>query len=161
FTFGNLPDYWGDPPYKMTPEEEKTFQTWLDKFLIGARAIRKEHPDAKLLLPHGDPLFSIPFLRASPEVRQLADGSALDMPGFERLPESQLHQVAHHRLYELKEEWKKVGRKPYQIVIEGTCVPTPPGSLNWEEQADVYMRNFLIYFAYGVYRHPSGPTPFD
>jgi hypothetical protein len=161
-TYGNLPEYWGEPPYSFTESEEKNFKMYLEKFLLGAKAIRANWPQAKLLLPYGDPLFVVPFLRRSPEARALIDGSALDMPGFERMPEQQLHQVCHHRLYELREEYRKAGKPdPYFDVHEGTCAPTPLGALTWDEQADIYTRNFLIYFGYGVYRHPSGPTPFD
>ncbi|MBI4025969.1 MAG: hypothetical protein HY360_13365 [Verrucomicrobia bacterium] len=160
-TFGILPEYYGEPDYTFTPDEEKLYQTYLNKFLIGARAIRKEWPHTKLLLPHGDPGFVIPFLRRSPEARELIDGVGLDMPQFERMPESQLHQVTMHRLYQMNEEFRKAGKKPFLSMHEGTCPPTPPGALPWDEQADIYTRNFLFYFAYGVYRHPSGPTPFD
>ena len=162
FTFGNIPEYFGEPPYKLTEDEEKMYKHYEQMFLIGARAVRKEYPQAKILLPHGDPLFCVPFLRRSAECRALIDGVALDMPGFERMPEQQLHQVCHHRLYELIEEFKKAGKtNPYFAVNEGTCAPTPPGALDYDTQADIYTRNFLIYFAYGVYRHPSGPTSFD
>jgi len=61
----------------------------------------------------------------------------------------------------MNEEFRKIGKKPYLTMHEGTCAPTPPGALPWDEQADIYTRNFLIMFGYGVYRHPSGPTPFD
>jgi len=158
---GNYPEYYGDPAYKLTPDEEKAFKAQLEKFLIVGRAVRKNYPDKKILLPWGDPLYVVPFLRYSPEARELIDGTALDMPGFERMPEQQLHQVCHHRLHQLNEEYRKVGKKPFYAVHEGTCAPTPPGALDHETQADIYTRNFLIYFAYGVYRHPSGPTPFD
>lgn len=158
---GNYPEYYGEPEYRLTPEEEKAFKAQLEKFLIVGRAIRKHYPDKKILLPWGDPLYVVPFLRYSPEARELIDGTALDMPGFERMPEQQLHQVCHHRLHQLNEEYRKVGKKPFYAVHEGTCAPTPPGALDYDTQADIYTRNFLLYFAYGVYRHPSGPTPFD
>lgn len=160
-TYGNLPEYWGEPEYKLTPDEERVFKEYLDKFLVCARLARKTWPDVRIMLPYGDPLFVIPFLRYSEEVRSLIDGTALDMPAFERMPEQQLHQLVHHRLYELINEYHKYNKKPMLAVIEGTCANTNPGGLTWDEQADFYTRNFLIYFAYGVYRHPSGPTPFD
>jgi hypothetical protein len=158
---GNYPEYYGDPEYKLTPDEERSFKAQLEKFLIVGKAIRKNWPNAKILLPWGDPLYVVPFLRYSAEARELIDGTALDMPGFERMPEQQLHQICHHRLHQLKEEYRKVGKTPFLAVHEGTCAPTPPGALDFDTQADIYTRNFLIYFAYGVYRHPSGPTPFD
>jgi len=109
-SFGNYPDYYGEPEYKLSPDEDKAFQVQLTKFLIGAKAVRANWPQAKILLPHGDPLYVVPFLRYSPEARALIDGTALDMPGFERMPEMQLHQVCHHRLYELVNEYHKAGK---------------------------------------------------
>lgn len=160
-SWGNQPDYYGEPEHVLSDDEEKNYQMYLTKFLIGAKAIRKQWPNAKLMLPHGDPLFCIPFIRRNAEVRELIDGVALDMPGFERMPESQLHQVVQHRLYELVNEFKKIGKVPRLTMHEGTCADTPPGALTFEEQADIYTRNFLSFFAYGVTRHPSGPSSFD
>lgn len=160
-SYGSLPEYWGDPERKLTPAEQKNFDYFLKRFLTAGRAIRKTWPDAKLLLPYGDPLFVVPFLRYSPEARELIDGSALDMPAFERMPESQVHQVQHQRLYQLVNEYRKVGKTPYLVMVEGPCSNTTVGALDWEEQANNYTRAYLLYFAYGVYLHPSGPTPFD
>jgi len=160
-TYGNLPEYWGESEYTLTPDETEAFNDHLNRFLAGARLVRKHWPDTKLLLPYGDPLYVIPFLRYGEEVRRLIDGVALDMPGFTRIPEMQLHQATQHRLYQTVNEFRKYGKKPLLAMVEGPCVPTLPGTLTWDEQADLYTRSFLIYFAYGVDRHPSGPTPFD
>jgi len=160
-TYGNLPEYYSEPEHAFTPDEEKRFKEFLAKFLLGANLVRKEWPNARILLPHGDPGFCIPFLRHSEEVRRLIDGIGLDMPGFERMPEMQLHQVVQHRLYQTVNEFRKYGKKPLFDMVEGMCVPSQPGSLTWDEQADVLTRSFLIFFAYGVYRLPACNAAFD
>jgi len=160
FTYGSLPEYYGDPDHVFTPDEQKMYDYYLERFLLSAGTLRKMYPKAKLLLPYGDPLFAVPFL-CDARAREFIDGCALDMPAFERTPESQLHQVVHHRLYELVNEFKKYGKTPHLAVYEGPCADTPTGALTWAEQSDYYTRMYMLYFAYGVYRHPSGPTPFD
>ncbi|MBI4028136.1 MAG: hypothetical protein HY360_24340 [Verrucomicrobia bacterium] len=74
-SYGNLPDYYGEPEHQLTEDEEKNYQMYLTKFLIGARAIRKQWPQAKLMLPHGDPLFCVPFLRRSADASDLLSAS--------------------------------------------------------------------------------------
>src|SRR5258706_12484333 len=107
----SLPEYVGDPPYQMTAEEEKNYQDKLEQFVIAARAIKKEWPGTKTLMPWGIPTFPIPFLRRSKEATELMDGPALDMVCFERPPEMQLHQVTMTgQLWQLQQEWKKTGK---------------------------------------------------
>ncbi|MEO6848502.1 MAG: hypothetical protein ABI443_12360 [Chthoniobacterales bacterium] len=160
-TYINHPEFYGEPEYKLTADEEVLFKKLLDLFMVSAKVVRKEWPDAKILLPHGDPLFCIPFLRYSQEVRDLIDGVCLDMPGFDRLPEMQLHQVAHLRLYEMMVEFKKYGKTPELITNEATFVPTYADGLTPDEAGDIHTRNMLIYFVYGVYRQASTTYPFD
>ena len=160
-TWGNFPEYYGEPEYKLTPDEETNYQLRLPQVLLVGKLLREHYPPAKLMLPYGDPLYCVPFLRRSPEVRSLVDGVALDVPGFEILPERQLHQMSPHRMFELVTEAKKVGKTLRLSFYEGPCAPSQPGALTPDESADVFMRDFLIYFAYGVTRFPSGPTTFS
>jgi len=126
-------------------------ETMSEMFVVASGAIKKEWPSAKVLMPYGDPLFIVPFLRAGIITPDLLDGTALDMPRFERLPEMQLGQDSLHRLYEMREEYKKFGRpSPYLISIEGPFLPTLPGALTFKEQADYYTRNTLLMMVYGV-----------
>ena len=76
---------------------------------------------------------------------ELIDGSGLDMIGFERLPEQQIHQMSTHRLYFLREEYRKYGMpEPLIAYLEGIFVPTEPGACTWQEQADMYHRWTLL-----------------
>jgi hypothetical protein len=160
-TEGNYPTYWGAPEHVMTPEEKKNLRIFFVTAKCAAEAIRQKFPDLKILIPWGDALFAVPLLRAG-FPKNFIDGSGIDTPGFERLPEMQLHQISVHRLYELKKEYAKAGIKdPLLQCCEGIFVPTEPGSVSWREQMDLYNRWVLISMAYGVKRFYSGWFAFD
>ena len=160
-TAGNLPSYWGEPEYEMNEAEKRQLRVCFNTAKAAAEAMREEWPDVKILIPHGDPLFVVPLLRAG-FPKHLIDGSGLDICGFERLPEQQLHQVSVHRLYCLKEEYRKFGiENPLLYYVEGIFVPSEPGACTWDEQADIYHRWTLISMAYGIEYFGSGWFAFD
>ena len=155
-TAGNLPEYWGEPPYPLNADEQRDLRTFMNTARAAAEGVRAAWPKTKILIPWGDPLFVVPLLRAG-FPKNLIDGSGLDMIGFERLPEQQLYQMSTHRLYLLREEYRKAGiPDPMLAYIEGTFVPTEPGACTWEEQAERYHRWTLLSLAYGVERFYSG-----
>jgi len=149
---GVFPDYWGDPEIEYTDHELERMALYARTFRLGAEAIRKEWPDVKLLLPHGDVIFAPQIMRRHPEIHQYVDGVAVDMPNFERLPEMQLHQVCNNRLWLMHQEFKKYGKKPFLELREGPAVPTYPGSVSEDTQADYYPRIFMQMMAYGCQR---------
>jgi len=158
---GNIPEYWNGEPYALTEHEEKRVKMYFNTAKIAAEAARKHFPDLKILIPWGDPGFVWPLLRAG-FPKELIDGSGLDNPGFERLPEMQLHQVALHRLYTTKKEFERAGiPNPELPYCEGTFVPTEPGACTYREQMDLYHRWVLISLAYGVKEIYSGWFDFD
>ncbi len=161
-SYMSLPEYYGEPPYRMTEQERKNYENHLAQFVTAASAIKKEWPRAKCLLPWGLPLFPVPFLRHSKEATALMDGPALDVVLFERLPEMQLHQVTlSSQLWQLKQEWLKTGKPwPSFTAIEGPAVsPAAPGALTPDQEADHTIRAFLLLAAYGTTRHLGWPTP--
>jgi hypothetical protein len=160
-TEGNYPSYWNGPDFVMTPEEKANLQIFFTTAKCAAEAVRKQFPTLKVLVPWGDALFIVPLLRAG-FPKHLIDGCGIDTPGFERLPEMQLHQISVHRLYELRKELAKAGiPNPQLQYCEGIFVPTEPGSVSWREQMDIYNRWVLISMAYGVQRFYSGWFAFD
>lgn len=160
-TEGNYATYWNAPEPAMTPEEKANLRMFSVTAKCAAEAVRKEWPDLKILIPWGDPLFAVPILRAG-FPKNLVDGSGLDNPGFERLPEMQLHQICVHRLYELRKEYAKAGiARPQFQYSEGIFVPTEVGAVSWREQMDLYNRWVLLSMAYGVDRFYSGWFGFD
>lgn len=160
-TYGIWPTHYNEPDYKLTEDEEKSFSTQLEKFLLGARAVRKEWPDVKILLPHGDPHYTAIFLRLSPEARELIDGVGLDLPGFERTPEQPVHQVVLNRLYPILQDIRKYKPNPYLVVVEGTCISSADYDTSFEDQANIATRNFLVLIGYGINNHASSNAPFD
>ncbi len=159
-TTGIWPSHYGED-YKLTPTEQKVFEDMKAKYLLGARAIRKEWPNYKLLIPYGDPMNTAVFLKLAPETRPLIDGCALDMPGFERLPEQQVNQVVLNRLYPIMKDIKQHKPNPYLVLIEGFCVSSKDIDTNQQGQADIAMRDFLVLMGYGVTRFESPNSPFD
>ena len=160
-TFGHPPDYWGEAGYTLSDNDRKSLLMYYNAARYGAEFMRKAYPKTKLLIPWGDVGFIIPILRHG-YPKDLIDGCGLDMIGFERLPEQQIHQMSTHRLYILREEFKKIGKPDAELVyLEGIFSPTEPGSLTWDEQAERYHRWTLISLAYGVTRFYSGWFAFD
>jgi hypothetical protein len=160
-TEGNYAAYWNAPEPPLTAEEKERLRMFFVTAKCAAEAVRKTWPELKILIPWGDALFAVPLLRAG-FPRNLTDGSGIDTPGFERLPEMQLHQIAVHRLYELRQEFAKAGNsQPRLQYCEGIFVPTEPGAVSWREQMDLYNRWVLTSMAYGVNRFYSGWFAFD
>jgi hypothetical protein len=159
-TGGVWPTHYG-VDYQLNPEEQKLFEDREQMFLIGARAVRKEWPDVKILLPYGDPNYTAMFLRLSPKSREFIDGCAVDLPGFERLPEQQPHQVSFSRLWAIMKDIKQYKPDPYMVVVEGTSISSKDIDTGEQEQADVATRGFLLLIGYGITRFESADCPFD
>lgn len=158
-SYMSLPEYYGDPPYKMTADEQAAYKRYRDQFVIAAKAIKKEWPHAKCLLPWGIPTFPIPFMRDK-EVLDLMDGPAIDQVLFERMPEMQLHQVTiSSAMWQLKQEWKKTGKPwPKLITIEGPGTsPARPGAVTVQQEADHTVRAVLILASYDTTRFLGWP----
>ncbi|MHB9110884.1 MAG: hypothetical protein ACYDCO_27835 [Armatimonadota bacterium] len=153
-------DYLGEK-YELTEQEQTALRVFWNTAKAAAEAVRREWPNTKILIPWGDPLFIVPFLRAG-FPRELLDGCGLDMIGFERLPEQQVFEQSNHRLWVLREEFRRAGYEhPELYYIEGVFVPTEPGGATWQEQAERYHRWTLLSLANGVERFYSGWFAFD
>ncbi|HZK82275.1 MAG TPA: hypothetical protein VFC46_14435, partial [Humisphaera sp.] len=159
-TTGIWPSHYGEE-YKLTDAEQHTFEDMKTKYLVGARAIRKEWPNYKLLMPYGDPMNTAVFLKLAPETRELIDGCALDMPGFERMPEQQVNQVVLNRLYPILKDIKPYVPNPYLVLIEGFCVSSKDIDTGQVGQAEITMRDFLVLMGYGLTRFEAPNSPFD
>lgn len=158
-SYMSLPEYYGDPPYQMTADERANYKRFLDQFVIGAAAIKKEWPKAKCLMPWGHPCFPIPFLRESKEATALMDGPAIDIVLFERMPEMQLHQVTFAGMWQLQQEWKKTGKPwPTLSTIEGPGTsPARPGAVTAQQEADHTVRAVLVLAAFNTNRFLGWP----
>lgn len=162
YTHAVMPDYYGEPDPKFTPAEEDRYQSFLHGFVEGAKILKENYPHVKAMFPYGDPNFPVPFLRRNPEIAKLIGGVTVDIPCFERLPEQQMHQVAIHRMYQSRNEFRKAGiEKPLYAMYEGPCVPSAEGALSWREQSDISIRNSLFLLGYGVDIQTGGFPGFD
>lgn len=155
-THGVLPEFYGEPPHMGEPEKAR-FQAMAAAALAGARVAKKLDPDVKVLLPWGDPVFAVPFLKADDELTKLIDGVAVDIGYFDRLPEMQMHQCAIHRFYQFKQTWEKFKKAPAVLPsVEGPCLaPVAVGALTEKQYAAHLLRASLILGAYGVNRQFS------
>jgi hypothetical protein len=162
-THGIFPKFIGEPEVPFTDYEKERYDMFLHGFVEGAKIVREVFPEVKCLLPHGDPAFVVHFLQRNPaEVAKLIDGVCVDIPCFERLPEQQFHQVALHRLYMTRKEMTDAGiKKPFLPMYEGPCVPSGPGALTDQEQADLTIRNSLLLLVYGIDIQNGGFPAFD
>ena len=162
-THGIFPKFIGEPEVPFTDYEKERYEIFLHGFVEGAKIVREVFPEVKCLLPHGDPAFVVHFLQRNPaEVAKLIDGVCVDIPCFERLPEQQFHQVALHRLYMTRKEMTDAGiKKPFLPMYEGPCVPSGPGALTDQEQADLTIRNSLLLLVYGIDIQNGGFPAFD
>ncbi|HQY60218.1 MAG TPA: hypothetical protein PK141_02400 [Polyangiaceae bacterium] len=155
-TIAHPPEYWGEKPLTPTAEEREQISTLVQTAKLAAATARVGRQGAKVLVPWGDPGFVWPLLRAGLS-KDVVDGSGLDVPGFERIPERQLHEQSLHRLYWVRREYAKAGiPEPDLRFVEGIFVPTEPGAVSWREQMDIYHRWSLLSMAYGVKRFYSG-----
>jgi hypothetical protein len=159
-TTGVWPSHYGEE-YTLTREEQAVLDDMKAKFVAGARAVRKEWPNIKLLLPYGDPMVAEVFLRLVPESRDLIDGCALDLPGFERIPEQQINQVVLNRMCPILGEIRKYKKDPYLCLIEGTCISSKDIDTMEQGQAEIGIRDFLVLIGYGVTLLESNNAPFD
>jgi len=163
YTYGNPPEYAGQPEREMDERESAKFAKYLEQFLFCGGIIRERWPHVKILLPWGDPMFCMPFLRRSKEARELIDGVGIDLGYYERLPEQQLHQCSIHRIWQMHQEWRKarMPKPPILMTCEGPAIAgAMPGALTMDEQANHTVRCALILTSYGVPRQLGFPAPF-
>lgn len=162
-THGIFPSFIGEPDVPFSDYERERYEMFRNGFVEGAKIVREHFPEVKNLLPHGDPAFVVHFLQNDKDaVSPLLDGVCVDIPCFERLPEQQWHQVALHRLHMVRSEMTKAGiTKPLLPMYEGPCVPSGPGALSDQHQADITIRNSLILLVYGIDVQNGGFPAFD
>ena len=161
-TEGNPPEFFGEPDAPFTADQQAKFDGYKRAIVSAHAEIRRQSPNAKILMPWGDPLFSVPFLK-DPETRELFDGIAFDAGYFDRLPEQQIHQCSLHRMFQFHELWKRYRRDPPVLVtMEGPQLsPVAPGALTEEQSAAHIVRVAMILGAYGVNRQFSVSTAAD
>jgi len=132
-------------PARLSPEDEKRFRDLWDVATGASAAVRKKHPQLKLIFGNGYPQFIATFL-ARKYPKELMDGLGLDFLGDQMYMFSYLKMVARHYGY---------GDLPFHIT-EGFYVGSGcgyyPDRQREKTQSDVYIRGFLRGMAMGVER---------
>ena len=160
-TNGFYPSYWGEPDYALSPYEKDRVRMFRATAEIAAEAVKEKWPNLKILIPWGDPLFAVPLLRDGIG-KNVIDGSAIDIPAFERMPEMQFHQLTPNRVYVLRKEYERAGiANPTLTYVEGIVAPTHEAALSWREQMDIYNRWSLLAMSYGITRFYAGWNAYD
>ncbi len=155
------PLYQGLPPRDLTDDEVRNMNRQTIIFTAIGEAMRREFPQVPLILQWGSPTGTIPFMRTGFPQR-LVDGYGMDQPIFERLPEHLTDGAIHYTLWQLRAEAKRLDWPELPIHwIEGPFLPTNPGALAEQEQADYQVRLWLLAIAYGVENFEAGIVPFD
>ncbi|MBQ6245245.1 MAG: hypothetical protein IJK04_00155, partial [Kiritimatiellae bacterium] len=125
--------------------EQKKYDDFKASLIRVSDIFHRVYPGKKLLMPWGNPLFTIPFLQ-DPETRNLFEGMGLDIPLFDRIPEGQLHSCSLYSLSLLNREWRRYREdKPTIVTVEGPCLSREaPESLSPEEHLRNQLRCCLI-----------------
>lgn len=162
-THGALPEFYGEPEHQFDEKQQKLFDSQHRRVGIAAEAAKTLNPDVKILMPHGDPCYAIPFLKKNDDKTKSLDGVAVDIGFFERLPEQQIHQCSLHRMMMLNHYWKKIkGTEPLHVTFEGPCIgPVTNGALSERQYASYLVRSCMIMGAYGVKRQFTSAAPAD
>ncbi len=155
-------EQYGEKIRDMNESESARYLNYCNKLRLTGGLLREHYPDLKILMPHGDPMFAIPFLQDK-ELAPLVDGVALDYGLFDRMPEMQLHQCSLHRTWFLFDAWKKYKKdvKPLWGTFEGPAYgPVVEGSLTARESAAYKLRSALLLSGYGVNLQFTNGGPF-
>ena len=105
----------------------------------------QEWPNYKLLLPYGDPMNAVIFLKLSPGRDLIV--AALSICGFRRLPGGSQSGRPQPPLSIVK-DLKQYKKRPVLCPIEGTCVS--PRTLTRRYRTGGHRHVFLLVMGYGV-----------
>lgn len=157
-THGTLGEFYNEKNV-MTEKEQARFESVKWQLPVCADKYKSLKSGVSVLLPWGDPVYPVPFLKLNDEkITGNVDGMAFDSPLFARTPESQMGQNnTLHRMWQFTETWKKYKKKaPVLITIEGPFVsPVCDAYLTEKEYAANLVRSCLILGAYGINRQYS------
>lgn len=162
-THGTLPEFYGEPENQFNEKESSHFANQTRRLGLAVKAAKSLNPDVKILMPHGDVCYPIPFLKNNDENAKAIDGVAIDIGFFERLPEQQMHQCSLHRMMMLNHYWRKYkNAEPTHVTFEGPCIsPVMEGALTERQYASHLVRSCMILGAYGVKRQFTPAAPSD
>jgi hypothetical protein len=155
------PRYTDQGPRELTEVETNRVTRQSKIFKAIGEAMRKKYPTVRLVLQWGGPQGTIPFLRMG-FPQNLVDQFGMDQPSFELMPELSNMPGSMTNLWTLRQEAKRLGwpRLPINWT-EGPFLPTNPGALTEEQQANYQVRNWLVGMSYGIDQFEAGVVPHD
>jgi hypothetical protein len=139
----------GRPPMELNAEEQARFQAYWDRAVAYAELSKTALPREKLALGAW-PNFTEEFLRRGFPTK-LLDALSLEVGGYRMQPERPPDIDDVNGLYFIQ-EWKKLHgcQNLDTIMVESLYHGTAPGYLSERDQANYYVRDFLLGLAYGV-----------
>ncbi len=151
-----FPEYFGEPTNayhytKLTGTAATRYATYKRQIQAIHAVHTNRMPKTKLLMPHGNWNFMIPFLQ-DPDTREFSDGVACDFQFYTRVPEEQMHQCSVNSLWYFRQAWKKYRKgEPLLVWSEGPDVTQPyPGGSTELSAASHRVRISMLMMAYGV-----------
>ncbi len=151
----DFPEYYGEATnaYDWTKLDKTAMARYADyrrQIEAAAAVLRRRFPKSRLLLPHGNWNFLIPYLQ-NPETRNLFDGVEMDFQYYTRLPEEQMHQMSLNGVWYFRNAWAKYrGDTPFLIWGEGPNVTQVyPGGSTELSKASHAVRISMLMLAYG------------
>jgi len=151
-TYGILPRYIGEPEYKMDEQEQARFQASTLTAKAATEGIRKYCPKAKVCFGWCEATFSVPFMRAG-YPKEYMDAVGVDLPMFERMPETPIRSVAPNRMWILKQERERLGYGDVPIIHTESYFPSSHRlALGPRTSADHYVRSAVLSLALGTSR---------
>ncbi len=161
YTHAVNPRYTGQGPWPFDEAAMKNLRRQMTIFETIGRMMRQKAPSAKLVLQWGGPQNTIPFLEHD-FPKELVDAYGMDMPMFELTPEVPVAVGTINYLWTLRQEAARTGWPQHGIYwCEGPFLPTNPGALTLQQQAEHYPRYWLTGMAYNIERFEAGIVPHD
>lgn len=143
------PSLTGRAPMVLNDEEEARLKSYWDRAEGYARETRRELPREKLALG-AFPNFTEEFLRRG-FPKQYLDALSLEVTCYRMQPERPPATDDLNGLYFIQEWKKKYGYQGLDtIMVESMFHGTAPGYVTERDQANYYVRDFLLGLAYGV-----------
>jgi len=146
------PEIMGKSPYELNEQEIENLKNCQNTGVAYSRRVKEEFPDAKLIFGNGFPFFIACMLHQG-YPSEYIDGFGLDFDLYTSMPERQpsIPYAPFNGLFFLKRIQEFYGYQDIPIYLtEAVYAPAAPGWLTEREQADHYIRTYLLAMAAGV-----------
>ncbi len=146
------PEIMGKAPLELSDEGVRNVENCRKTGVAYSSRVREEFSEAKLIFGNGFPYFISCMLRYG-YPKEYIDGCGLDFDLYTSMPERQpsIPYAPFNGLYFLKKVQEYYGYEEFpRYLTEAIYAPVAPGWLTEREQADHYVRTYLLAMAAGV-----------